>query len=136
MEYIQLREYGELPEIDNRAPFKAVLAVEDTVSDERRREIADWLVAMGGLYMMICGRDCAGWQDSIRRANLARVAIDDMQPQQFVMITMHVHEKLRAVFRYAKSHARHTHVKIDNLLTIHVANRNREVEYRNLFAKR
>lgn len=135
MEYIQLREHGELPEITSRAPFKAVLAVEDAVSPARQREISDWLVEMGGLYMMVCGNDCASWQDSIRRANLERVPLDDMQPQQFVMITMHLHEKLRNVFRYANKHARHSHVKIDNLLTIHIANRNREVEYHNLFAR-
>jgi len=136
MEYIQLREHGDLPEITHRAPFKAVLAVEDTVSRERQREISDWLVAMGGKYLMICGKDCESWQDAIRRANLEQVPIDDMQPQQFVMITMHAHEKLRGVFRYAKKHAKHTHVKLDNLLTVHVANRNREVEYHNLFARR
>jgi len=136
MEYIQLREHGDLPEINHRAPFKAVLAVEDKVSPERQREISGWLVAMGGMYLMVCGEDCASWQDSIRRANLERVPIDEMQPQQFVMVTIHVHERLRSVFRYASKHARHSHVQIDNLLAIHIANRNREVEYRNLFDKR
>ena len=59
-----------------------------------------------------------------------------MQPRQFVMITLHLHGKLRSVFRFASKHARHTHVDLDRLLTIHVANRNRELEYRNLFSKR
>ena len=136
MEYIQVREYGELPGIGQRAPFKAVLAVEDAVSRERQREVADWLVAMGGMYVMVCGQDCESWQQAIRQANLERVPLDDMQPQQFVMITMHMHEKLRAVFRYASKHARHTHLKLNNLLTVHVANQNRELEYQNLFGKR
>ena len=136
MEYIQVREYGELPGISESTPFKAVLAIEDAVSRERQREISEWLVAMGGLYVMVCGRDCESWQDSIRQANLDRVSIEDMQPQQFVMITLHVYEKLRVVYRFAKKHAHHTHVKIDRMLTIHVSNRNREVEYHNLFNRR
>lgn len=136
MEYIQVREYGDLPGIIRGAPFKAVLAIEDQVSRERQREISDWLVAKGCLYAMVCGQDCESWQDSIRQANLDRVPIEDMQPQQFVMITMHIYEKLRVVYRFAKKHAHHTHVKIDHMLTIHVSNRNREVEYHNLFNRR
>ena len=57
-------------------------------------------------------------------------------PEQFVMITTHPHERLRGVFRQARKYARHTHVEIENILTIHVARRNREVEYHNLFNKR
>lgn len=136
MEYIQLGEHGELPGIANFAPFKAVLAIEDSVSRERQQQISRWLVGMGGAYVMICGEDCESWQDSIRRANLDQVPLEEMQPQQFVMITTHLHERLRSVFQHAKKYARHTHVKIENVLTVHVADRNREVEYHNLFNKR
>ncbi|HKJ53888.1 MAG TPA: hypothetical protein VKB27_20520 [Gammaproteobacteria bacterium] len=136
MEYIQLGEHGELPGIDGLAPFKAVLAIEDIVSRERRRQVSRWLVEMGGIYVMICGSDCDAWQDSIREANLEQVPLEEMQPQQFVMITTHLHERLRSVFRHARKFARHTHVEAENILTVHVANRNREVEYHNLFDKR
>ncbi|HKJ53015.1 MAG TPA: hypothetical protein VKB27_16090 [Gammaproteobacteria bacterium] len=136
MEYIQLGEQGELPGIDGLAPFKAVLAIEDIVSRERRHQVSRWLVEMGGIYVMICGSDCDAWQDSIRKANLEQVPLKEMQPQQFVMITTHLHERLRSVFHHARKFARHTHVEADNILTVHVANRNREVEYHNLFNKR
>ena len=136
MEYIQLGEQGELPAITEFAPFKAVLAVEDSVSCERQREISHWLVAMGCVYVMICGSDRDSWQDSIREANLEQVSLEDMQPQQFVMITTHPHERLRSVFRHARKFARHTHVEAENIVTVHIANRNREVEYHNLFNKR
>lgn len=136
MKYIQLGEHGHLPGISDFAPFRAVLAVEDSVSRERRQQVSRWLVAMGGVYVMICGSDCESWQDSIREANLERVPLDDMQPQQFVMITTHLHEKLRSVFRHAKKYARHTHVKTENIVTVHIAHRNRELEHHNLFNKR
>ena len=135
MEYIRLDEHGELPEITGLAPFKAVLAVEEIASRERQRQISRWLIAMGCVYVMICGSDKENWQDSIREANLEQISLDDMRPQQFVMITTHPHERLRSVFRHARKFARHTHVDAENLVTVHIANRNREVEYHNLFNK-
>ena len=136
MEYVQLGEQGELPDISGFGPFKAVLAVEDIVSRERQRRISRWLVEMGCVYVMICGSDRDSWQDSIREANLEQVHLEDMQPEQFVMITTHPHERLRGVYRHARKFARHTHVEANNIVTVHVANRNREVEYHNLFDKR
>ena len=136
MQYIQLGEQGELPEITDLGPFKVVLAVEDSVSRERQRQISRWLVEKGCVYVMICGSDRDSWQDSIRAANLEKVNLEDMQPQQFVMITQHPHERLRSVFRHARKYAHHTHVDAANIVTVHIANRNREVEYHNLFNKR
>ena len=136
MEYVQLNEEGVLPAIRNLGPFKVVLAVEDPVSPERQHQVSEWLVAMGGMYVMICGSDCESWQDSIRRANLERVPLERMQPEEFVMITTHPHERLRGIYKFASKHARHTHVSMDTVLTVHVARQNREVEYQNLFNKR
>ena len=48
MEYIQLTEHSDLPAIGHFAPFKVVLAIEDTVSRARQLEVSKWLVEMGG----------------------------------------------------------------------------------------
>ena len=136
MEYILLGENGPLPDIENLAPFKAVLAVEDSVTDARRCAISDWLVEMGGMYVMICGADCDCWQDSVRSANLARYPLDEIEPGQFVMITLHRHERLRSVFLHARKYARHTDVDLERIVAVHVSRQNREIEYRNLFNKR
>jgi hypothetical protein len=135
MEYFQLTELNDLPGIGHFAPFKVVLAIEDTVDRSRQNEISNWLVEMGGKYVMICGDQCKSWEQSIRQANLDRVDIESMGPQEFVMITTHEHERLRNVFWHAKKHARHTHVKFNNILTIHIGSRNRSVEYLAMFEK-
>ena len=135
MEYFQLTESNALPGIRHLAPFKAVLAVEDNVSRNRQTEISNWLVEMGSKYVMICGDDCQNWEEAIRRANLARVNIEDMQPEEFVMITNHARDRLRNVFWHAKKHAHHTHVKLANTITIHIGNQNRSVEYLSMFSK-
>jgi len=135
MEYIQLTEQNDLPGIGHLAPFKVVLAIEDTVSDSRQSEISSWLVETGGKYVMICGKDCESWEQSIRQANLEQVDIDNMRPEEFVMITTHAHERLRNVLWHAKKHARHSHVKFNNTLTIHIGSQNRSVEYLSMFEK-
>ena len=135
MEYFLLFENDELPDIAPFAPFKVVLAIEESVSPAHRDEIADWLVASGGKYVMVCGSDCDEWIESIRRANLAQVDINEMKPDQFVMITPHAEEKLRHVFWHAQKIARHTHVKIRDIVTLHIGQKNRLVEYSAIFDK-
>jgi hypothetical protein len=135
MEYFQLSETNELPSIGHLAPFKVVLAIEDTVDRSRQDEVANWLVEMGGKYVMICGSHCKSWEESIRQANLAQVDLENMTPEEFVMITTHQNERLRNVFWHAKKLARHTHVKFNNTVAIHIGSQNRSVEYLAMFEK-
>ncbi len=135
MQYFQFTEQGELPDIGHLAPFKVVLAIEDDVSEARQLEIANWIVAKGGRYVMICGANCEGWKQMIRQANLDLFAIEDMKPEEFVMITTHAHERLRNVFWHARKHARHTHVQFAEVITIHLGKQNRSVEYLVMFDK-
>jgi hypothetical protein len=135
MEYFQITEAGNLPDIGKFAPFKVVLAIENPVSRARQVAISDWLVQSGGRYVMLCGENCEAWEQTIRQSNLDQADLDSMQPEQFVMITVHRHERLRNVFWHAKKHARHSHVKFAHTLTIHVGNQNRSVEYHSMFGK-
>ena len=135
MEYIQLTESNVLPGIRHLAPFKAVLAIEHPVSPVRQHEIATWLVESGCKYVMICGENCQDWEAQVRRANLSQVSIEDMTPEEFVMITTHAREGLRNVFWHAKKHAHHTHVKMENIVTLHIGNQGRSVEYLSIFQK-
>lgn len=135
MEYFQLTENSELPGIAQFAPFKAVIAIEKPVSRARQIKISSWLVQAGGKYIMVCGENCDSWEQTIRQSNLEQVDLDNMKPEQFVMITVHRHERLRNVFWHAKKHAHHSHVKFDYMLTIHIGNQNRSVEYQSMFSK-
>jgi hypothetical protein len=135
MQYFQVTEQGELPGIGQFAPFKVVLAVEDDVSRARQLEIATWLVEKGGCYVMICGENFEDWQQVIRQVNLKLFDIEVMKPEEFVMITTHAHERLRNVFWHAKKTARHTHFKFAEVITIHLGNQNRSVEYLAMFDK-
>ena len=135
MEYIQLTEINEIPNISAFSPFKALLVIEDEVSKSRQRQISDWLVEMGGLCLTLCGVGSEGWAKSIRQSNLDQVDIQSMEPEQFVMIVEFQNDIFRNVFWHAKKYAKHTHVKLSELVIVHISNENRAVDYLSIFNK-
>ena len=135
MEYIQLTRINELPDIKGFAPFKAVIALEIEVDEQRRQDISRWLVEMGAMYVMLCGEQLDAWTSSIRQANLEMVDIETMSPEQFVMITEHENERLRTVFWHAKKYAKHTHARLEKIIVIHVSDENRSVDYLSIYNK-
>lgn len=135
MKYIWLNDMSELPDIGQFSPFKVLLSVDEAVSEMRRQEISGWLVNMGAMHVTIRGEDCIEWKDAIRQANLALVSLDDMQPEQFVMITTHPYENLRSVFKQISKHARHTHVDLNFTVIAHLAEQDSETEYLSIFSR-
>ncbi len=135
MKYIWLADANDLPDINQYAPFKALLSVDEAVSTERQQQISIWLVIMGAMHVTIRGEDCLSWKESIRQANLDMVSLDEMQPEQFVMITIHPSEGLRSVFRQIKKHARHTHVDLDFTIIVHLAKQSGDIEYHSIFSR-
>lgn len=135
MEYIQLNDDNPLPDLSRLAPFKAVIALENPVGTDRQHDICDWLVNAGCKYVMICGEHCDGWQQKLREINLKQIDLENLKPEEFVMITTHEGEGLRSVFWHAKKHAHHTHVKITNMVTVHIGNQNRSTNYLAIFQK-
>ena len=135
MKYVWLNAGNELPELGQHAPFKVLLSVDMEVSHQRQQQISNWLVDMGALHFTIRGEGCLHWKDSVRQANLDKVNIEDMQPEQFVMITTHPYEGLRSVFKQLKKHARHTHVDLNFTVVIHLAETSSDVEYQSIFSR-
>ena len=135
MEYIQLNADNDLPDVGHLAPFKAIIALEDPVNADRQHEICEWLINAGCKYVMICGQGSDSWQQKLREINLSLIDLDDMKPEEFVMITTHERERLRSVFWHAKKHAHHSHVKMTNMVTVHISNQNRSTDYLAIFQK-
>lgn len=129
MRYINIHRLTELPDISNLAPFKAVVSIEEPVSEQRQAEISTWLVEMGCRYVMSCGESCESWSDSVRRANLEVFDIDNMSAQDFVMTTGHRYESIKAVFWFAKRFAKHPEIKFKECVVLHLANGDRSAEY-------
>ena len=135
MEYIQLTENNEIPDISEFSPFKAVVVIQNEVSEARQHQISDWIVEMNGLCLVTYGEGSESWAKSIRQSNLDKVDIDVMEPEQFVMITDLHNERLRSVIWHAKKYAKHTHVKLKQTVIVHISNENRAIEYLSIFNK-
>ena len=135
IKYIHINEGNTLPDISQYAPFKVLLSVDNAVNSQRQQDIANWLVQMGGMHVTVRAKEGSVWKSAIRKANLAKVNLDAMQPEQFVMVTMHPHVSLRNAFKLIKKHAWHTHVDLDFTVLVHVAEESSEMEYVSIFSR-
>ena len=80
MEYLQLRNNEVLPQIKTPHPFKCVVIIDASVSQEWQTKVSKWLVNSGCLYMMAWGNDCSSWDDSVDYAN-----IEQFENQEFLL---------------------------------------------------
>lgn len=135
MRYINIHRLTQLPDISSLAPFKAVLSIEEPVSEARQAEISAWLVEMGCRYVMTVGDDCDSWCDSVRRANLDMFDIDTMDARDFVVTTGHRYESLKAVFWYAKKTATHPENTFKQCVVLHIASGERSAEYQTIYQR-
>jgi len=99
--YIRIVPGDQLPNLAQYAPFKAVVALNASYSDDWQNEVSDWLVESGCRYMMAWGPNCSSWDDSLDWADMrARNYEDD--DSKFVMTTWHDKETLESAFWYAQ----------------------------------
>ncbi|HEX9145535.1 MAG TPA: hypothetical protein VGA09_14775, partial [Candidatus Binatia bacterium] len=82
--YIHLDPESTLPEI-TKEPTRVVVIVEAKVSPEWQSLVSDWIVRIGGLYMMAWGRDCSTWDDSVDWANIDKYGDVPIPEDAFVV---------------------------------------------------
>ena len=111
------------------------MTIEQPVSAQRQFEISRWLVDMGCCYLISCGEGCESWCDSVREENLKNLDVDNIHARDIVMTTSHFREPLRSVFWYAKNVASHPEFEQEDLLVIHLAERDRSTEYQAIYHK-
>lgn len=133
LKYVRLYNEEELPEIGSIKPFKAIVIIEDEVSDEWQALTSEWLVDSGCLYMMAWGRDCSSWNDSVDFANLEQGKFEDIPDDAFVMTTWHESEPIGDVFFFAKHAAYHPTIDLENILILHVGRNDKEAEFKSIF---
>lgn len=131
--YISLSPDTPLPDLSGANPFKAIVIVEDEVTDAWRAQVSDWLVEKGCLYMMACGRDPSRWDDAVDRANLEAFDFGDIPDDKFVLTTWHDKETLDDVFWFATSSARHPVVKLNRVVIVHIGQKHRREEILDLY---
>jgi|WetSurMetagenome_2_1015567.scaffolds.fasta_scaffold60069_3 hypothetical protein len=131
--YVHLRPSEPPPSLDSTYPYRAVLVVEQAVSDEWRSLVCDMLVGTGCRYMLAWGRDCEIWHDSVDSANLARFDFQEFPDDELVMTTWHSDETLAEVFWFAEHGALHPDVDIDKTVIVHISAEPRATELTEAF---
>lgn len=119
--YVRITEGEPLPEIAAYAPFRAVVVIDADYPALWQKEVSDWLVASGCLFMMAWGKDCVSWDDSVDYANLDRFAYGEIPDEHFVMTTWHEHQTLDEVFWDAQFAADHGLVELHTSLIVHIS---------------
>jgi hypothetical protein len=103
------------------APFRAVVVIGASYSTDWQKQVSDWLVRSGCLYMIAWGPDCTTWDDSVDWSVCAEFDYGDIPDDRFVMTTWHENEPLDEVFWFAQFCANHPDVELRSSLIIHIA---------------
>jgi hypothetical protein len=126
--YLHLPPETDLPSIGETGPFRAVLVLEQVVSEDWQNQVSEWLVKSGCLYMMAWGVECSSWDDSVDWANCPVVGPDDIPDDRLVMTTWHDNEPLAETFWFAGFAAHHPMVPLESVVIIDIGPTNRESE--------
>jgi hypothetical protein len=123
MLYLRISPNGELPTYDGKAPYRAVVIVEEPVLNEWQWRVSSWLVQSGCLYMMAWGINCSSWDDSVDHANLEEFDYGDIPEDRFVMTTWHDGATLGEVFTFAKTCAKpkSDNVELQETVLLHIS---------------
>ena len=133
--YLHLPCGHEPPPSVDRAPFKAVVVLEQPTTDAWRAKVSTWLVQNGCLYMMAWGPDSSAWDDSVDMANLEAFDFADIPDEHAVMTTWHDHEPLSETFWFAGRVARHSELPLQETLIIHVGANEQRASMLQAFAR-
>lgn len=130
--YVRIAEGEPLPDVSGYAPYRAVVVLDATYSDEWQNEASRWLVDNGCLYMMAWGENCSSWDDSVDWAQIDKYP-SGVPDADFVMTTWHEKQPLIEVFWFARFCAQDPYGRIEHSLIVHVGRTDREAELLALF---
>ena len=120
--YLHLRPEGPLPDL-MAAPYRAVIIADQAVGDDWLHRIAEWIVAIGSLYVVAWGVDCEKWHDSVDWANIDIEMFEsgDIPDDRLVMTTWHSEQPISEAFWFAGHCAIHPDVELSETIILHVA---------------
>jgi hypothetical protein len=131
--YLHLRPGDIPPRLENLAPFKAIVVVEDEVMPEWQAMVSEWLVRSGCRYMMAWGLRCSEWDDSVDLANLRGFDFGEVPEDEFVMTTWHETDSLHETFWFSERVAMHPSLNLEQTYVIHISPNERATDLLQIF---
>ena len=122
------------PELPSNMAFKVVLIAEDHSGIDERSLLCESLMDAGCLYFMAWGSECREWQDAMNLANLQRYDYDQVPDDKLIIATSHPEEAIKDVFWFSKNTAMHPCHDLDNVLLVHVSERDKKKELLDMYA--
>ncbi|RJF92776.1 hypothetical protein D3871_25690 [Noviherbaspirillum saxi] len=110
------------------SPFKAIVIIEEDVSEFWQWDVSRWLVSSGCRYMLAWGTECTSWDESVDEAGLEAFDYEDIPEDQRVMTTSHDDEELSEAFWFAKHRAHHPAQELRDTIILHIAEQARQQE--------
>ncbi len=133
--YIRIENGGDLPKIEGKEPFKAIVVIDSVVDSAWRYIVSMWLVKSGCLYMLAWGNDGTLWDDSVDMANLELFDFKDVPDDKLVMTTWHDNETLSEVVDFSKECRDYLGNDIKQTIFLHISEESREQDFLNLYLK-
>lgn len=121
LQYVRLLPDGILPDISEVPPFKAILVIEDAVSELWQWEVSRWLVDSKCRYVMAWGENCASWEEAVDEAGLEAFDYEDIPEDRLIITTQHEDEELSEVFWFAKHCASHSTHELRDTVILHIS---------------
>jgi len=132
--YVCLKDGDILPDLGGMKLFKAIVVIEDDVSQMWQWEVSRWLVRSGCRYMMAWGKEPSSWDDSVDEANLEAFDYEDIPDTEFIMTTWHDDEELSEVFWFSKNSAGHPVYVLSETVILHISHTDKERQLKDLYA--
>ncbi len=126
--YFQLKPGEALPDISAFKPFLAAMVIQESVTQEWRDLVSQWLVKSGCLYMLAWGTECEKWHDAVDWANIAQFDHGDIPEDELVMTSWHEGQALSEFFSESKNITGNSCVDFASSLIIHISSLNKEQE--------
>jgi len=102
-------------------PYRAVIIADQVVGDAWLNRVAEWIVAIGCLYVVAWGVECEKWHDAVDWAILDVFEFGDIPDDRFVMTTWHSDEPISEAFWFAGHCAIHPDIELTETIILHVA---------------
>ena len=133
--YLHLPAGQVPPSMGGRAPFKAMLVLDQPVTEVWQDLVSEWLVRSGCRYMMAWGAGSSAWDDSVDYAALSTADFGAGPDEQQVMTTWHDDEPLSETFWFAGNCALHPTVALGDAVIIDIRAEAREAELLEAYAE-
>lgn len=133
VKYLRLQPGGILPSVEDLPPFKAIVVIDDEVSQIWQWDVSRWLVQSGCRYMMAWGRECESWGESVDEANLEAFDYGEIPEDRVVMTTSHDDVDISEVFWFSRHRAQHPFHDLRATVILHISSEDRKTELESLY---